>query len=113
MSQIFWTTGLRSCKVTISFYDCFVVAFAFTLVALLSVCFKVRFGALSSGFTWFIRPRNCRRKTGENRPSCALKNRVFDDADCIQSLGDEGWLRRKESKRNTSLWCVVLLTLRP
>ena len=49
--QIFWTTGLRSCKVTISFYDCFVVAFAFTLVTLLPVCFKVRFGALSSGFT--------------------------------------------------------------
>jgi hypothetical protein len=45
----FWTTGLRSCKVTISFYDCFVVAFAFTLVSLLPVCSKVRFSAPRAG----------------------------------------------------------------
>lgn len=42
MCHEFGTTGLRSCKVTISFYDCFVVTFAFTLVSLLPVCFKVR-----------------------------------------------------------------------
>ena len=50
MRHIFWTTRLRSCKVTISFYDYFVVAFAFTLITLLSVCFKVIFGALSRRF---------------------------------------------------------------
>jgi hypothetical protein len=91
----FWTTGLRSCKVTISFYDCFVVAFAFTLVSLLPVCSKVRFSALSSGFKRFIRPRRCGRKNGEKSAIVRLGNRVFDDADCTQSSIDEDWLRRE------------------
>lgn len=41
------------------------------------------------------RPKRCGQKNGKNRPLCALKNRVFDDADCTQSSIDEDWLRKE------------------
>ena len=66
MRHEFRTAGLRSCKVTISFYDCFVVAFAFTLVSLLPVCFKVRLRLSRADLNGLSDPGAVEERTGEN-----------------------------------------------
>ena len=65
MCHEFGTTGLRSCKVTISFYDCFVVAFAFTLVSLLPVCFKVRLRLSRADLNGLSDPEAVEERTGK------------------------------------------------